>query len=257
MRSPFSRLLPTALCLMLAMPALAEDAAKPNAAAEAVKKLLETKFPGASINNVSVSPYFGLYEAQFDDRMVYTDAKVTYVLVGAIYDANTKQNLTDARMRKLNRIAWDALPLDIAIKKVKGNGSRKLAIFEDPDCPFCKRIESEMKEVTDLTVYIFLFPIDQLHPDATRKSKLIWCAADRVKAWDEYFEAGKLPDNKGDCATPVAQTAELAKKYRINATPTLVFADGSMIPGAIPRDRLEAELKQADIEAKKLAETKK
>jgi thiol:disulfide interchange protein DsbC len=220
------------------------DATAPELAA--VKQLIEAKFPGAAVTNVARSPYFGLYEAQFDDRMIYTDAKVSYVLVGAIFDADTKQNLTDARLRQLNRVAWDQLPLDLAIKKVKGNGARKLAIFSDADCPYCKRLESEMKTLDNVTIYTFLFPIAQLHPDSARKSALIWCAPDRSKAWDEWFASGKLPNNKGDCATPIAKTVQIGQKYRISATPTLVFADGSMVPGAIPLDQLENELKQAD-----------
>ena len=178
----------------------------------AVKALIEAKFPGAAVTNVARSPYFGLYEAQFDDRMIYTDAKVSYVVVGAIFDADTKQNLTDARLRQLNRVAWDQLPLDLAIKKVKGNGARKLAIFSDADCPYCKRLESEMKTLDNVTIYTFLFPIAQLHPDAARKSALIWCAPDRSKAWDGWFASGKLPNNKGDCATPLAKTAQLGQK---------------------------------------------
>jgi thiol:disulfide interchange protein DsbC len=230
------------------------DATAPELAA--VKQLIEAKFPGTEVTNVARSPYFGLYEAQFDDRMIYTDAKVSYVVVGAIFDADTKQNLTDARLRQLNRVAWDQLPLDLAIKKVKGNGARKLAIFSDADCPYCKRLESEMKSLDNVTIYTFLFPIAQLHPDSARKSALIWCAPDRSKAWDEWFASGKLPNNKGDCATPLAKTALIGQKYRINATPTLVFADGSMVPGALPLDQLENELKQAEAASKKQAATK-
>ena len=245
-----------AACAMLGgMPALAQtrdaapaDASSPELAA--VKTLIETKFPGAEVTNVSRSPYFGLYEAQFDDRMIYTDAKVTYVLVGAIFNADTKQNLTDARLRALNRVAWDQLPLDLAIKKVKGNGARKLAIFSDADCPYCKRLESEMKSLDNVTIYTFLLPIAQLHPDAARKSALIWCAPDRTKAWDDWFASGKLPNNKGDCATPIAKTAQLGQKYRFSATPTLVFADGTVVPGALPLDQLESELKQAEAAAR-------
>ena len=261
---PFFRvLLAIAACALLAaLPASAQTQdATPQAGATApelaaVKALIEAKFPGAAVSNVARSPYFGLYEAQFDDRMIYTDAKVSYVVVGAIYDANTKQNLTDARLRQLNRVAWDQLPLDLAIKKVKGNGARKLAIFSDADCPYCKRLESEMTKLDNVTIYTFMFPIAQLHPDAGRKSALIWCAPDRSKAWDEWFATGKLPNNKGDCATPLAKTAQLGQKYRISATPTLVFADGSMVPGWLPLDQLESELKQADAATRKQAATK-
>jgi len=246
------------LWLLLAMPVSAQDAKTDAVSKEtaSVKKLLETKFPGAAISNISKSPYFGLYEAQFDDRLVYTDAKVSYVVVGAIYDANTKQNLTDARLRKLNRVDWATLPLELSFKRVKGNGSRKLAIFSDADCPFCKRLEGDLKDLDDVTIYTFLFPIDQLHPDAARKSAVLWCADDKAKAWDEFFASGKLPDNKGDCATPIAQTAQLGQRLHVTATPTLVFADGSIVPGALPRARLEDELKNAETEVKKVAAEK-
>ncbi len=116
-----------------------------------MKKQVEQKFPGAPIKGVQKSPYFGLYEVQFDDQLIYTDAKVSYVLVGSIYDATTKQNLTEDRLRKLNRVAWDSLPLDLAIKRVKGNGARKLVVFSDADCPFCARLEKELKGVDDVT----------------------------------------------------------------------------------------------------------
>ncbi len=237
--------------LLLAFPAAAQDATKGDAARElaAVKKALEAKFPGAQLGSVSKSPYFGLYEAQLDDRIVYTDAKVMYVFVGSIYDTVARVNLTDVRLRELNRVDVAALPLELAMKKVKGDGSRKLVVFADADCPFCKRLEAEMKGLDNVTIYTFLFPIDSLHPDSARKSAQIWCSADRNKAWDEWFDSGKLPDNKGDCPTPIAQTAALGQKYHVNATPTLVFADGSVIPGALPLAQLESEIKQA--EAKK------
>jgi thiol:disulfide interchange protein DsbC len=258
----FSKFLVAAYALLLAHAAFAQtpDAAPQPAATAAelaaVKQLIEAKFPGAPVSNVARSPYFGLYEAQFDDRMIYTDAKVTYVMVGSIFDANTKLNLTDARLRELNRVAWDQLPLDLAIKKVKGSGARKLAIFSDADCPYCKRLEGEMKALDDVTIYTFLFPIAQLHPDSARKSALIWCASDRTKAWDDWFASGKLPTNKGDCATPIAKTALLGRKYHVSATPTLVFADGTMVPGAIPLDQLESELKQAEAATKGQAAAK-
>jgi len=237
----------------LALPAFAQDAPKGDSARElaSVKKALEAKFPGAQLGVVSKSPYFGLYEAQLDDRLVYTDAKVMYVFVGSIYDTAGRVNLTDQRLRQLNRIDIGTLPLELALKKVKGDGSRKLYVFADADCPFCKRLETEMKGLDNVTIYTFLYPIDSLHPESARKSAQIWCSADRTKAWDEWFDTGKLPDNKGDCPTPIVQTAALGQKYRVNATPTLVFADGSVIPGALPLAQIESELKQAD--AKKAA----
>jgi thiol:disulfide interchange protein DsbC len=227
------------------------------AEATTVKKLLEERFPGAQVKHIAKTNILGgLYEAMFDDQLVYTDAKVTYLVVGAIYDIKSKVNLTEQQARKLNRVAWNELPLNLAIKKVKGDGSRRLAVFSDADCPFCARLEENLKKIDNVTVYTFLYPIDQLHPDAARKSRLIWCAPDRVKAWDDFFAKGSLPDNAGDCENPVAATQALGSKFRVSATPTLIFADGTVVPGAIPVENMEAELTRAEAEAKKLAATK-
>jgi thiol:disulfide interchange protein DsbC len=231
-------------------PALTPDAAK-------VKKLLEEKFEGVNVGSVAKSAYFGLYEVMFDDQIVYTDAKANHVFVGSIYDANTKKNLTEARKRQLARVPFDSLPLELALKKVKGNGARKLAIFSDADCPFCARLERELQNVDNVTIYTFLYPIDQLHPDAARKSRLIWCAPDRQKAWDDFFATGALPGNDGSCDNPVAATQQLGEKLRVKATPTLVFADGSIVPGALPAARLETEFKQAEAAMAKPAMAKK
>ena len=246
------------LCLLMVVAACAQETVKPEALspeAAAVKKLLETKFPGAAISNVVKSPYFGLYEVRFDDRLVYTDAKVTYVMAGSVYNADTKENLTDARLRQLNRVAWDSLPLSLAFKRVKGKGTRKMAIFADADCPFCRKLEGDLKNLDDVTIYTFLFPIDTLHPDAARKSAIIWCSQDRGKAWDEFFASGKLPDNKGDCPTPIAETVALGTRLHIGATPTLVFADGTTVPGAVPLARIQEEINKGEAGAKKLSAT--
>ncbi len=249
-----------ALALALAIPApgLAADKPAPlTAEAAGVKKAIEQKFPGAEVRGVVKTPYFGLYEVQFDDRIVYTDAKAKYIVVGAVYDTETKTNLTEERQRKLNRVDVAALPFDMAIKKVKGTGERTLVVFSDADCPFCHKLEEELKSVDNVTIYTFLYPIDSLHPDAARKSRIIWCADDRAKAWDDYYATGALPNNKGDCDNPVAKLQELGAKYKVNATPTLVFADGSVVPGALPAQRLESELASGEAEAKKIAAEKK
>ena len=253
-----------ALSALIAFPAhvtaqaLASDKAAPLSPEGAqVKKLLEQKFDGAKVGSVVKSPYGALYEAMFDDQLVYTDAKVSFVIVGSLYDTATKKNMTEAKVREMNRVAFDSLPLDLAIKKVKGSGQRRVAVFSDADCPFCARLENELKSIDNVTIYTFLFPIDQLHPDAARKSKMIWCAPDKVKAWDAFFATGALPQNNGDCDTPLAATHELGQKLRVNATPTMVFADGSVVPGALPAQRLEAEIANGELQAAKLAAAKK
>ena len=245
-------------------PALAQNASAVPAASSAdpasaspdivaIRSALEQRFPGAQINHVAKSSYLGLYEVMLDDNLVYTDPSAAYLFVGSMYDTATKQNLTEARSRKLNRVAVDKLPYELAFKRVKGDGSRKLVIFSDADCPFCHRLETEIKGLDNVTIYTFLFPIDQLHPNAAKKSKQIWCSADKAKAWDTFFASGKVPENNGDCGDPVAKTQALGQSLRINATPTLIFADGTMVPGALPLPQIEKEMASAEVEKKKLA----
>ena len=232
-----------------AMPVLAATSndvvAAPPPEAAWIKKTLEQKFPGAAVGVISKSPYFGLFEVQFDNQMLYTDAKAKYVILGSVYDVEAKVNLTEQRMKKLNRVDVAGLPLDLAFKRVKGTGERTLYVFSDADCPFCAKLEAELKGVDNVTIYTFLYPIDSLHPDSARKSRMIWCAPDKVKAWDEFFASGALPDNPGECANPVATTKTLGDKLRVQATPTLIFADGSLVPGAIPTAQMEEEFKNA------------
>ena len=238
-----------------AVPVLAASAADPVATrpaeATAIRKAFEQKFPGSSIGVISKSPYFGLFEVQLDNQMVYTDAKAKYIIVGSVYDVDNKVNLTEKRMRKVNRVDIASLPLDLAFKRVKGNGERTLIVFSDADCPFCAKLENELKPVNNVTIYTFLYPIDQLHPDSARKSRIIWCADDKVKAWDAFFANGALPDNAGECDNPLERTHALGEKLRVQATPTLIFADGSIVPGAIPTTQLEAEFASAAAETKK------
>jgi thiol:disulfide interchange protein DsbC len=234
-----------------AAPSVDATPASPDIAA--IRGALEQRFPGAQISHVAKSSYFGLYEVMLDDNLVYTDPSAAYIFVGSMYDTATKQNLTEARSRKLNRVAVDKLPYELAFKRVKGDGPRKLVIFSDADCPFCHRLDTEIKGHDTETIYTFLFPIDQLHPNAAKKSKQIWCSADKAQAWDVFFASGKVPDNKGDCGDPVAKTQALGQSMHINATPTLIFADGTMIPGALPLPQIEKEMANAEVERKKLA----
>ena len=244
LRTAAAALLATGALLATALHAQA-PAPPLTAEAMAVKKLVEQKFQGAPVRCVTKTAYPGLFEVQFEEQLMYTDARVSYLLNGPLYDAGTKRNVTERRQRELNRVAFDSLPLELSFKRVKGNGERKLAIFSDADCPYCARLEQELKSVDNVTIYTFLFPIDQLHPDSARKSRAIWCSADKAKAWDEFFASGKLPENNGDCNNPVAATNVLGTKLRVNATPTLVFADGSLVPGALPAAQLESEMAQA------------
>lgn len=215
-----------------------------------IKRILQEKFPGLDVASITRSPYFGLYEVFAGDQIIYTDAKVSYVMVGTVIDPNTRVNLTEERMQALKAINVADLPLDQAIKIVRGKGERKFVVFSDADCPYCKQLENTLAGMDNFTAYVLLYPIDQLHPDAARKSRMIWCSADRPKAWLDFMLKGNLPANDGSCETPLPQLQAVAKKYRVVATPTLVFMDGRVVPGALPRDRLEKELARTDAAAK-------
>ncbi len=212
-----------------------------------IKRVLQERFPGLDVASISKSPYFGLYEVFAGDQIIYTDAKVSYVMVGTVIDPLTRVNLTEERLQALKAINVADLPIDQAIKIVRGNGERKFVVFSDADCPYCKQLETTLAGMDNFTAFVLLYPIDQLHPDAARKSRIIWCSADRPKAWLDYMLKGVLPSgNDGSCETPLPQLQAVAKKYHVVATPTLVFMDGRVVPGALPRDRLEKELARTE-----------
>jgi thiol:disulfide interchange protein DsbC len=210
-----------------------------------IKSLIEQRFPGIKVDNVLKTPFLGLYEVDSNGRIIYTDEQVSYVLQGSLIDAKTRTNLTQERMTKLSAIPFNTLPLDQAIKIVKGNGKRQLAIFEDPMCPFCKKLEADLSKVKDVTLYVFLYPIEQIHPGATEKSQKIWCAKDRAKAWQTAMLDGNFPEEKPKCDTPVEKLAKFGREHQITGTPTLVFANGTRVPGAIPVERIEKLLDES------------
>ena len=164
---------------------------------------------------------------------------------GPLLDVQGNRNLTEARLEKINVIAFDSLPLAWAIKRVKGSGARRLAIFEDPDCPYCKTLEQTLAGIDNVAVFVFLYPIDQIHPDAAEKSKAVWCATDRARAWDDIMRTGVVPANSADCDNPIAKIADFARQHRITGTPTTILSDGRRLVGAVPRAELEQYLLKA------------
>lgn len=209
-----------------------------------VKKELAAKFPDIPVHSVKKAPVKGLYEVVAGQQVFYVDEKVDHVILGNLIDTKTQRNLTAERREALMRVKFDTLPLEDAIKIVKGKGERKLAVFEDPDCPYCRKLEADLAKMDNLTIYVFLLPLDQLHPEASLKSRKVWCAPDKVKAWLDVMTTGVLPDNNGDCPNPVARTGELAQKLRIQGTPAIVFESGRLVPGAIPQAKLEELLSE-------------
>ncbi len=206
-----------------------------------VKKAVEAVYPKFKVESVSKTPYAGLYEVFMGGQIIYTDEKMTFLIAeGRLVDPKTKKDITGERMEELTKIDFNSLPLEQAIKVVKGNGSRKLVVFSDVDCPYCKRLEqNELTNITDVTIYTFLYPIEQLHPDAASKSKLIWCANNRVKAWEDWIFNNQLPKSAGTCEVPLEKIGQLAKKIGVTSTPTLIFSDGKRMLGAQPYKEIE------------------
>jgi thiol:disulfide interchange protein DsbC len=220
-----------AACLLASSLAYANEAA--------VRKAFTAKFPKAQVQSITKLPYLDLYEIVVEGEVLYADEKFEYLIDGSIISTKNMSNLTEQRKRKLAAIPFDELPLELAFKRVKGNGERKLAVFSDPDCPFCRRVENDLAKLDNVTIYMFLFPIESLHPQAPDMAKRIWCSADKVKAWDDYMLRSVAPKADSSCQNPVDKIVEFGRKKGINATPTLVFPSGERVPGAISAAQME------------------
>jgi thiol:disulfide interchange protein DsbC len=223
-----------------AEPAVAKATNNGNAAVEGqVKKAFEKRFPGIGVEAVNTTPFPDLYEVQIGMDLLYTNAKVDYILQGSLIDAKARTDLTAERMEKLSAVDFASLPLDLAVKQVKGDGSRMMAVFEDPNCVYCKRLHQSLRELDNTTVYTFLFPI--LSPDSETKARDVWCAKDPAKAWSDWMLNGKTPA-EAQCDTPVETVLELGRKLMVQGTPAIFFADGSRVNGALPLEDLKAKL---------------
>jgi thiol:disulfide interchange protein DsbC len=211
-----------------------------------LRKAFTAKFPKAEVQSVTKLPYLGLYEIVVEGEVLYTDENFEYLIDGNIIATQTMSNLTEQKKRKLSAIPFSDLPLEYAFKKVKGTGERKMAVFSDPDCPFCKRVEGDLAKLDNVTIYMFLYPIESLHPNAPDVSKRIWCSPDKSKAWDDYLLRGIAPSADGKCQNPVDKIVEYGRKKGINGTPTLVFENGARVPGAISAAQIESYLSKKE-----------
>ncbi|WP_255428303.1 DsbC family protein [Ramlibacter cellulosilyticus] len=212
----------------------------PPAVESALRKNLPERMPNfPQIDEISRTPMAGIYEVRIGTDLFYADAEGNFILTGEMMDTRNRRNLTEERMEKLLAIDFAQLPMKDAFTIVRGNGKRKLAVFEDPNCGYCKRFERDLQKIDNVTVYMFLYPI--LGPDSIEKSKAIWCAKDRARAWQDWMVRNE-PPVKADAACDVAvltRNTELGRKHKITGTPTLVFADGSRVPGAIAAPEIE------------------
>lgn len=211
----------------------------------AIRKNLAERLPSfAKIDEVSKTPMNGLYEIRINgSEIFYSDAQGNFLIQGNLLDTRGKRNLTEERIEKLSAIDFAALPFKDAFTIVRGTGKRKMAVFEDPNCTYCKRLEQDLAKVNDVTIYLFLYPI--LGQDSVEKSRNIWCAKDKAKAWVNWM-VREQPAAKASCdTTALERNVEFGRKYRITGTPTVFFADGSRTPGAISSEQIEKLLASA------------
>lgn len=236
----FKKLIGIAILSAIATQAIADEAS--------VKKAVEAAYPKFKVDSVTKTNYNGLYEVFMSGQILYTDEKMSFLIAeGHLVDPKTKKDITGERLEELTKVDFNSLPLDQAIKVVKGNGSRKLVVFSDVDCPYCKRLEqNELSNITDVTIYTFLYPLQQLHPDAEAKSRSIWCSSNRVKAWQDWILKSQLPTSTGNCEVPLERVGELARSVGVTSTPTLFFANGKRMLGAQPYKEIEKALVAAN-----------
>jgi thiol:disulfide interchange protein DsbC len=194
-----------------------------------VKRGVEARFGGVKVDSVTKTPYAGLYEVVIGDDIIYTDDKVTYIFTGNIIDAGTRRNLTEERQQQLLAVNFNDLPLDQAIKTVRGNGRRVMVIFADPRCGFCKQFEQNLFKLTDVTIYTLLYPV--IAPDSAEISRNIWCSKNPSQAWLDTMLKGQLPASS-TCTTPLDKNLALGKRLRVTGTPTTFLPNGQRIVGA-------------------------
>ncbi|WP_298832151.1 DsbC family protein [uncultured Piscinibacter sp.] len=229
------RLATLALALSLAVPALAQEAV--------IRKNFAERLPDfPKLDEITKTPIPGLYEVRIGTEVFYTDEQGNHIIDGSLIDTRTRANLTQARIDKLTQIDFAKLPLKDAIVWKQGSGERKMAVFADPNCGYCKRFERDLSAVKDVTVYTFLYPI--LGADSIEKSKNIWCAKDRTAAWRDWMLEGATPAKvTAQCDVAALQrNTEFGRKHRINGTPGIVFEDGKRSPGAMNTEQIEKQL---------------
>jgi len=211
----------------------------------AIREALAKRFPNVQVIDVRPGPVAGLYEVFTGDSIAYADATGDHLFVGSLIDTRNQRDLSSDRLDERLAIDFSTLPLDRAIKTVKGDGSRKLAVFSDPDCPYCQQLEHEIASISNVTVYTFLFPIAALHPTAPAKAHAIWCAENRSQAWTSWMMEKKMPEGASCDNDPVEELQALAKKLRINSTPVIYTGSGKRFGGTLPAAQLEKLLSDA------------
>jgi thiol:disulfide interchange protein DsbC len=240
------RILLLALLTVNAANLLAATAASESSEIATVQERLAKLYPATKFESIKPSVVPGLYEVVMGKNIAYVESSGRYFIFGHIYDMTEQRDLTISTEKTLTQVSFADLPLGDAIKTSRGDGSRVVAVFSDPDCPYCKQLEKELIKLKDVTIYTFLYPLATLHPDAKNKAIAVWCANDRNSAWTKVMSDGQLPAGKNSCANPIDRNIELAKKIGINGTPILINKMGRMYTGAAGAQELEVFISMKD-----------
>ena len=222
----------------------AGDDIPPEVAAK-IRATLHERIPDLQVQSIHKSPLPGLYELDTGAELLYSNDTGTLIFAGRIVDTLSREDLTAARWNELNAIDFNSLPFDLAIKTVRGDGSRKVAVFADPLCPYCRQLEQEMQGVTNVTVYTFLFPLEAIHPGASVKAVDIWCSKDRSVAWAKWMLQKTDPGDTRCTGAPIDKLQALGQKLNIDSTPTMFTVDGKRVRGALQQKDLEQLLASA------------
>ena len=229
----------TALFLTMVMSAFGAQA---NVAATSAN--LKKMYPATTFNKITETPVKGIYEVVMGQNVAYTNQEGRYFIFGNLFDMHEQKDITTQTEKSTKAFFPNEKQLKNAIKEIKGNGKRKLVVFSDPDCPFCARLEKTLLSLDNVTIYTFLYPLEQLHPTAKATAINIWCSKDKVKAYKDYMLASTKPALK-TCTNPIDENIALGSSMGVQGTPSIIFEDGTLIPGAMSAEAIEEQLKKS------------
>ncbi|SDY68681.1 DsbC family protein [Acinetobacter kyonggiensis] len=203
---------------------------------DTVKSNLTKQHPNLKIENIQTTEMKGIYSGSMDGQVVYVGEDTQHILIGSMFRLSDQKNLTKDLMLKQNTIDWKKLPLQDAVKTVRGNGKRQIAVFSDPNCPYCKQLETELTKLNDVTIYTFIYPIKT---QSIAVSKQVFCEKDPALAWSNLIAKGIQPSSKKTCGNPIERNLTLGKSLALNGTPAIIFSNGFKVMGAYPAQEIE------------------
>jgi thiol:disulfide interchange protein DsbC len=211
----------------------------PPATASAIRATMKERYPEVQVEGIHKSPLPGLYELETGAELIYANEDASMIFAGRIIDTKTRTDLTSERWDTLNAVDFNTLPFDLALKVVRGDGSRKLVVFADPMCPYCRMLEQEMQGINNVTIYTFLYPLEQIHPGSSKKALNIWCAKNPTDAWTKWMVKQTDPGTASCTTAPIDKLQTLGQKLHIDSTPTMFTVEGKRVRGAMKHNDIE------------------